>query len=179
MAVGIALLAAAPVTQASVTIGGPFTLTAPDGTIVTDKTYRGKWLLVFFGFTSCPDICPTTLFEVAAALEQLGADAAQVQAIFITVDPERDTPEVMGDYVGSFDSRIVGLTGTPQQVAAVAKEYGAYYAPHRLGPGSGDYVMTHGTYLYVMNPRGEFVRAFKNDTPGRDIADALRRSLRD
>ena len=83
------------------TVGGPFTLTAPDGTPVTDETYRGKWLLVFFDYTSCPDICPTTLYEIAAAIEELGRDAAKLQPIFITVDPERDTREVMVKYTGS------------------------------------------------------------------------------
>ena len=116
-----------------VTVGGPFTLTAPDGTTVTDETYRGKWLLVFFGYTSCPDICPTTLSEIAAALELLGPDAAKLQPIFITVDPERDTPEVMGRYTGAFDPRIVGLTGSPQQIAAVAAQYGAYSERHNTG----------------------------------------------
>ena len=94
-----------------VTIGGSFTLTAPDGTTVTDETYRGKWLLVFFGYTSCPDTCPTTLSSIAAAIEELGPDAAKLQPLFITVDPERDTPEVMGSFTAAFDPRIVGLTG--------------------------------------------------------------------
>ena len=103
------------------TIGGPFTLSTPDGTTVTDQTYRGKWLLVYFGYTFCPNSCPTTLLEVATALEKLGLDAAQVQPLFITVDPQRDTPKVMQQYTQSFDPRIVGLTGTPQQIAAAAQ----------------------------------------------------------
>ena len=95
-----------------VTIGGPFTLSAPDGTTVTDQTYRGKWLLVYFGYTFCPNSCPTMLLEIATALEKLGPDAARVQPLFITVDPQRDTPEVLQQYTQSFDPRIVGLTGS-------------------------------------------------------------------
>ncbi len=171
------LIMSEPATRAAtspVTIGGPFTLSTPDGTTVTDQTYRGKWLLVYFGFTYCPNSCPTTLFEVAAALKRLGPDAAQVQPLFITVDPERDTPNVMQQYTESFDPRIVGLTGTPQQIAAAAQEYGAYYVPHRTGPGANDYVMDHSTYLYVIDPRGKFVRAFDTGTSGDGIADVLR-----
>jgi protein SCO1/2 len=157
-----------------VTIGGPFTLSTPDGATVTDQTYRGKWLLVYFGYTFCPNSCPTTLLEVSAALEKLGLDAAQVQPLFITVDPQRDTPKVMQQYTQSFDPRIVGLTGTQQQIAAAAQEYGAYYVRHPTGPGANDYVMDHSTYLYVMDPLGNFVRAFNTDTSGDRIADVLR-----
>ena len=157
-----------------VTIGGPFTLSRPDGTAVTDQTYRGKWLLVYFGYTSCPNSCPTMLLEVATALKKLGPDAAQVQPLFITVDPQHDTPKVMRQYTQSFDPRIVGLTGTPQQIAAAANEYGAYYVHHRTGPGANDYVMDHSTYLYVIDPGGKFVRAFEAGATGDQIADALR-----
>jgi protein SCO1/2 len=158
----------------AVTIGGPFTLSTPDGATVTDQTYRGKWLLVYFGYTLCPSSCPTTLLEIATALKKLGPDAAKVQALFITVDPQHDTPEVMRQYTQSFDPRILGLTGTPQQIAAAAQEYGAYYVRHTTGPGAEDYVMDHSTYLYVMDPGGKFVRAFETDTSGDRIADALR-----
>jgi protein SCO1 len=157
-----------------VTIGGPFMLSTPDGATVTDQTYRGKWLLVYFGYTSCPNSCPTTLLEVSGALKKLGSDAAQVQPLFITVDPQRDTPAVMREYTQSFDPRILGLTGAPDQIAAAAKEYGAYYVRHRTGPGAGDYVMDHSTYIYVMDPRGKFVRAFESGTSGDRIADVLR-----
>jgi protein SCO1 len=157
-----------------VTIGGPFTLTAPDGTTVTNQTYRGEWLLVYFGYTFCPDSCPTTLNEIASALEKLGADAVKLKPLFITVDPQRDTRQVMEQYTQSFDPRIVGLTGSPQQIDAVTQEYGAYSARHKTGPGPEDYVMDHSTYLYVMDPAGKFVRAFDGDTPGDRIADALR-----
>jgi protein SCO1 len=162
---------------APVTVGGPFTLTAPDATTVTDETYRGKWLLVFFGYTSCPDICPTTLYEIAAAIEELGPDAAKLQPIFITVDPERDTPDVMGEYTGAFHPRIVGLTGSPQQIAAVVREYGAYGARHKTGAGPEDYVVDHSTYIYIMSPQGKFVRGLDFDTPAGRIAETLRKIM--
>jgi protein SCO1 len=169
---------AAPTTTSSVTIGGPFSLTAPDGTTVTDQTYQGKWLLVYFGYTFCPSSCPTTLLEIATALGKLGPDAAKVQPIFITVDPKRDTPDVLAKYTQSFDPRILGLSGTPAQIAAVAHEYGAYYVAHKSGDGANDYTMDHSTYLYVMDPQGKFVQAFDADTPADRIADDLLRLMK-
>lgn len=164
-------------TTSAVTIGGPFALIAPDGTTVTDQTFRGKWLLVYFGYTFCPNTCPMTLNEIATALEKLGTDATKMQPLFITVDPQRDTREVLEQYTRSFDPRIVGLTGSPQQIDAVTQEYGAYAARDKTGPGPEDYVIDHSTYLYVMDPGGKFVRAFDADTSGDRIADALRELL--
>ncbi len=175
-----ALVVTAPPVRAAtptVTIGGPFTLSATNGKAVTDQTYRGKWLLVYFGYTFCPNSCPTMLLEIATALKKLGLDAAKVQPLFITIDPQRDTPEVMRQYTQSFDSRIIGLTGTPQQIAAVAEEYGAYYVRHQTGPSAEDYVMDHSVYLYLMDPGGNYVRAFDSGTSGDRIADALRKLL--
>jgi protein SCO1 len=162
---------------ATPTVGGSFALTAPDGKAVTDQTYRGKWLLVYFGYTSCPNTCPTALLEIAKALETLGLDAAELQPIFITVDPQRDTLEVIAEYTQSFDPRIIGLVGNSQQTAAVAKEYGAYYVRHNTGPGAEDYVIDHSSYLYLMDPSGQFVRAFDTDTPGESVGDALRQLM--
>src|ERR1700751_5688874 len=127
-------------TTSAVTVGGPFTLSTSDGTTVTDQTYRGKWLLVYFGYTFCPNSCPTMLLDIATALKELGPDAAKVQALFITIDPQRDTPQVMQQYTGSFDPRILGLIGTQQQTAAAAQEYGAYYFRHSTGPHTYDSV---------------------------------------
>ena len=160
-----------------VTVGGSFALTAPDGSAVTDQTYRGKWLLVYFGYTSCPNTCPTALLEIAKALGTLGPDAAELQSIFITVDPQRDTLEVIAEYTQSFDPRIIGLVGNPQQTAAVAKEYGAYCVRHNTGPGAEDYVIDHSSYLYLMDTSGQFVRAFDADTPGESVGDALRQLM--
>ncbi len=180
IAIATALVLSQPLIRAAnspVTIGGPFTLTSPDGTPVTELTYRGKWLLVFFGYTSCPDTCPTALLEIAAALTRLGPEADMLQPLFITVDPLRDTAAVMGNYTRSFDSRIVGLTGTPQQIAAVAQDYGVYYAPRKSGPSADDYVMDHSTYLYLMDAEGKFVRGLDADTPGERIAEAVRGAM--
>ena len=129
----VATLSICHSSAAPVTVGGPFTLMASDGTTVTDQTYRGKWLLVVFGYTSCPEVCPTTLYDIATALKLLGRDAAQLQPIFITVDPERDTANVLAEYMGAIDPRIVGLTGSPQQVADAAAQYGAYSERHITG----------------------------------------------
>jgi len=175
-----ALVAGAPSVRAAssaVTIGGPFTLSTTDGRTVTDQTYRGKWLLVYFGYTFCPNSCPTMLLDIATALKELGPDAAKVQPLFVTIDPQRDTAQVMQQYTQSFDPRIIGLIGTPQQLAAVAHEYGAYYVRHDTGPGATDYVMDHSTYLYIMDPAGNFVSAFHGDTPADRIADELRKLL--
>jgi protein SCO1/2 len=162
---------------APVTIGGPFILATTNGRLVTDKTYRGKWLLVYFGYTSCPSTCPATLLEISTALAMLGADAEKLQPLFITVDPQRDTAELLGEYLQSFDPRIVGLAGTPEQIAAAAKEYGVYYTPHRTGPGTKDYVIDHSSYLYLMGPSGTFVRGFESDTSGEYIADTVRQLM--
>jgi protein SCO1/2 len=178
--IAVALSICQPLVRADtapVTVGGPFTLMAPDGTTVTDKTYHGKWLLVFFGYTSCPDICPTTLYEIAAVIEELGPDATKLQPIFITVDPERDTPEVMGKYTGSFHPRIVGLTGSPQQIAEVVREYGAHSAAHKTGAGAEDYAVNHSTYIYIMDRQGKFVRGLDFDTPTGRIVDTLRKIM--
>ena len=157
------------------TIGGPFTLTTADGMTVTDETYRGKWMLVFFGYTSCPDTCPTTLMEIAGALKELGPEAADLQPLFITVDPERDTPKVIGTYTEAFDPRIVGLTGSQAQIAAVAAAYGAYgLAHHHDEAGGANYLMDHSTYIYIMDPEGQFVEGLDSDTPSSEITDALR-----
>jgi protein SCO1 len=180
IAAAITLVLSQPVLRAAnspVMIGGPFTLTSPNGTSVTEKAYLGKWLMVFFGYTSCPNTCPTALLEIAAALEGLGPDADQIQPLFITVDPRRDTPAVMGNYTQSFDPRIIGLTGTPQQIAAVAQEYGVYYAAHKSGSGAENDIIDHSTYLYIMDPEGKFVRGLDADTPGDRIAEAVRGAM--
>jgi protein SCO1 len=156
---------------AGFSVGGPFTLTANDGSTVTDQTYRGKWLLIYFGYTYCPDACPTSLNEISQAMAKLGAKADQIQPLFITIDPERDTPETMANYVRAFDPRIIGLTGTPAQIAQVAKEFQVYYERHKTDDGS--YLMDHTSLVYVMNPRGQFVRLFPGDMSGDRMAQYL------
>lgn len=154
-------------------IGGHFTLTATDGTTVSDRTYRGKILLVYFGYTLCPDVCPTTLGEIADALDKLGPNADRIQPLFITVDPRRDTPRVLADYVKNFGSRIIGLTGTPEQIAAAAKAYRVYYAPYKTPNAPGGYLMDHSATVYVMDPEGRFVASFSPQSSADQMAERL------
>ena len=155
----VAALAAGPTpaNQAVAEIGGPFTLVDQDGRTVTDAQFHGKWLLVYFGYTHCPDACPIALTNIDAALGDIDpARRAKVQALFITVDPERDTPAVMKDYVGAFeDANIVGLTGTLKQVGAAQA---AYRVNARRHDGKdGEYTMSHASTICVMDPDGRFV----------------------
>ena len=154
-------------------VGGPFTLVSGDGHTVTDHDFRGKYLLVYFGYTYCPDVCPTTLNAVAGALDKLGSTADRLQPLFITVDPRRDTPEVMKQYTADFSPRLLGLTGTPAEIAAVAKEYHVYYAEDRTGPGPNDYSMDHSSILYLMGPDGHFIAPIRADSTGAEIATQL------
>jgi protein SCO1/2 len=158
-------------------IGGPFTLVDKAGHAITDRAFRGKAMLVYFGYTTCPDVCPTTLSDVAAALDSLGAKAAAVQPVFITVDPARDTPAVVGAYVANFGDRWVGLTGSDAQIAAVAKEYRVYYAKHATGSGPLDYTMDHSSVLYLMGPDGRFVAPVAADAPPAAMASDIARHL--
>ena len=166
----------------SVPIGGPFSLTDHTGKTVTDKDFEGKYLLVFFGFTYCPDICPTTLSEIARTMDLLGDEAGAVQPLFITVDPERDTPEIMAEYVAAFHPAIIGLTGTLDQTAAVAKAYRLYYekAPAeevQAIADSGNYTVNHQGYTYLMNREGEYLRHFSYGTPPEDMAASIERAI--
>ncbi len=132
-------------------IGGKFVLVDDNGKPFTDAELKGKWHLVFFGYTHCPDICPTALNDLSLALNQLGAKEKQVDIVFISVDPERDTPGVLKSYVESFSGPIVGLTGTPKEVAEAAKDYHVYYAKHPTA--DGGYEMDHSAVIYIMDPR--------------------------
>jgi protein SCO1/2 len=154
-------------------VGGPFTLVSGDGHTVTDRDFRGKYLLVYFGYTYCPDVCPTTLNAVADALDKLGSSADRLQPLFITVDPRRDTPQVIKQYTADFSPRLLGLTGTPAEIAAVAKEYHVYYAEDRTGPGPNDYSMDHSSILYLMGPDGHFIAPIRADSTGAEIATQL------
>jgi len=158
-------------------VGGPFILQNGTGQQVTDRDFRGKYMLVYFGYTFCPDVCPTTLNEVGDAMDKLGAKADRLQPIFISVDPKRDTPEVVKQYAAAFGPRLIGLTGTPEQIAAVAKEYRVYYAERRTGPGSNDYSMDHSSVLYLMGPDGEFVAPIRPDQNGTEMAADIGRLM--
>jgi protein SCO1 len=156
-------------------IGGPFSLTDQNGRTVTDKDLRGHPFLVFFGFTHCPDVCPTSLFEISEVLGRLGPDAQKVSALFVTIDPERDTPAAMKDYLSSFNPRVVGLTGDPAAIAAVAKEYRVYVKKVPLD--NGDYTMDHTALVYLMDKDGRFVTPFNLKRTPEDAAADLRRYL--
>jgi protein SCO1/2 len=162
------------VSTTSTPAGGPFSLVDGTGATITDQSFRGRWELVFFGYTYCPDLCPTTLSTIADALNELGPLATQIQPIFITVDPKRDTPKVIGDYVRNFDPRIVGLTGSAEAIAAVAAEYKVYYAVHKTGDGPDDYLMDHSGFVYLMNPEGRFARVLAGDISDKAMADKMR-----
>jgi protein SCO1/2 len=168
--------APAPVQNAAA-IGGPFTLQNGDGQPVTDQTFRGKVMLVYFGYTFCPDVCPTTLNDVAEAIDKLGPKAASVQPLFITVDPARDTVPVVKQYAAAFSPRLIGLTGTADQIAAVAHAYRVYYKVHVNGPAPGDYTMDHSSILYVMGPDGHFIGIIRADEGADAIATDLEKFL--
>ena len=134
-------------------------------------------MLVYFGYTFCPDVCPTTLNEVSDALDRLGGKADRLQAIFITVDPKRDTPAAVKQYVAAFTPRLIGLTGSDEQIAKVAQEYRVYYAEHRTGSGPNDYTMDHSSVLYLMGPDGKFIAPIRADVDGAKMAADLDRLM--
>jgi protein SCO1/2 len=156
-------------------IGGPFRLTDQNGKTVTEADLKGKWSLVYFGYTHCPDACPTALNDIAVALEQLGEKRDTVRPIFITVDPERDTSAVLKDYVTAFDAPILALTGTPDEVAKAAKGYRVYYAKHPEA--GGDYSMDHSSVIYVMDPQGRFSASFTHESTPEQISERLKKLL--
>ena len=155
-------------------IGGPFTLTDQTGKRVTEADYAGKYMLIYFGFTFCPDVCPTELQVMTGALAALGPDADKVQPMLITIDPERDTAPVLAQYVAQFDPRLKGLTGTPEEIAAVAKEYRVYYEKVKDEDGSGDYTMDHSSVVYLMGPDGGFLAFFPPATAPEKMAEKIK-----
>ena len=163
--------------QGEAPIHSEFTLVDHTGRHVTQADFAGRWQLVFFGFTSCPDICPTALATVSAALEELGDAAASVQPLFITVDPERDRPQVLADYVAAFDPRIVGLTGSPEQVAQAAKAFRIYFAKVEQPEMPGGYTMDHSGFLYLMDPQGRFATHFAHGEQPEKMAERIRAYL--
>ena len=157
-------------------IGGPFTLTAHTGARVTDADFRGRILVVYFGFTYCPDVCPTTLTTISDAVKLLGTDAGRVQPLFITVDPKRDTPEQLALYVPFFDQRMIGLTGSDANIAAVAKAYRVYCAQVASASGQADdYLMDHTSIIYLIGPDGRYVSHFNG---ARAEPEAIARAIR-
>lgn len=156
-------------------IGGPFTLLGPDGRTVTERDFLGAPHLVFFGFTHCPDVCPTKLFEMSEVFRAMGEKGRDIKALFITVDPERDPPEVMKSYAASFDSRILGLTGDRPAIDKVVRDFRAY--ARKVPLKDGEYTMEHTALVYLMGKDGRFIGAFNLERPPADAAQDLLRRL--
>jgi protein SCO1/2 len=167
--------APSPIGQAVAAVGGPFALEDQNGKPFTDQNMKGRPFLVFFGFTHCPDICPTTLFDISQVLNKLGPDAARTGALFFTVDPDRDTPAVMKDYLSNFDPHLIGLTGDEAAVNAAIKAYRVYAKKVPLE--NGDYTMDHTAVVYLMDKDGHFVAPFNLKRTPEAAADDLRRYL--
>jgi protein SCO1/2 len=164
----------APIAMPSA-VGGPFSLTDHNGKPITDQDMKGKPFLVFFGFTHCPDVCPTTLFEVSEIFRALGPEGKDARALFITVDPERDKPALLKDYLSSFDPRIIGVTGDEASIAAVEKAYRVY--AKKVPTDGGGYTMDHTAVVYLMNKDGRFVTPFNMKRRPEEAAADLKRYL--
>lgn len=160
-----------------VALGGPFTLVDHTGRTVTERDFAGRPLLVYFGFTYCPDVCPTELGTIAAALDAMGTAGERVTPVFVSIDPERDTPAAMADYVARFHPRMVGLTGSAEQVAQAARAYRVYYAKVRPRDLS-DYLMDHSSFIYLVGPDGRVRSLFRPETTPEAIAAAVTAQLR-
>lgn len=163
--------------------GGPFTLVDHTGRTVTDKDFRGSFLLVFFGYTHCPDVCPVTLSMISATLKALDKDARYVRPLFITVDPEQDTPGVLASYVRAFHPAIIGLTGTPQQIRSVTKAYKAHYerVPWKIAgkvSNPSRYRVDHTAFIYLMGPNGNFLEVFGFKTSPDKMAEKIREAMK-
>ena len=161
---------------AGVSIGGPFTLTDQNGVVRHDSDFRGKLMLVYFGYTFCPDACPAALSTMSAAMDKLGAGAASVQPIFITVDPARDTVQQMKLYAANFTPRLIALTGTPAEIAVAAKAYRVYFQKVK-GQGEDDYSMDHSSFVYLMGRDGKYLAHFGPDIGADAMAAAIKKYL--
>lgn len=160
-----------------VALGGPFTLVDHTGRTVTERDFAGRVMLVYFGFTYCPDVCPTELGTIAAALDAMGPAAERVTPVFVSIDPERDTPAAMADYVSRFHPRMVGLTGSAEQVAQAARAYRVYYA--KVTPrDSTEYLMDHSSFIYLVGPDGRVRSLFRPETAPEAIAATVTAQLR-
>ena len=167
---------AAGVSRPLVRIGGPFSLVDTDGKPVTEKTLLGKPTAIFFGFTYCPEVCPTTMTDMTAWLRALGPDADKLNVVFVSVDPERDTPEQLKQYLSNFDPRIRGFTGTPEAVAKTAKAYRVYY--QKVPQDGGGYTIDHSSAIYLFDAQGTFVEPIGYQTPADRAVDQLRRLIK-
>ncbi len=160
-----------------VSLGGPFSLVDHTGRAVTERDFAGRALLVYFGFTYCPDVCPTELGTIAAAIDAMGPAGERVTPVLVTIDPERDTPAALADYVARFHPRMVGLTGSAEQIAQAARAYRVYYAKVRPRD-SSDYLMDHSSFIYFVGPDGRVRSLFRPETSPEAIAAAVTAQLR-
>jgi cytochrome oxidase Cu insertion factor (SCO1/SenC/PrrC family) len=158
-------------------IGGPFQLIDQSGKVRSDRDFRGQLMLVYFGFTTCPDICPTDLQAISLAMDRLGTDADDVQPLFITVDPERDTREHLADYVAMFHPRLLGLTGSAEAVQNAADAYRVYYQRVDFDKGDGYYTVDHSAFIYLMDRDGKYLGFFPPGTPAEKIVEMIRPHL--
>jgi protein SCO1/2 len=156
-------------------IGGPFLLVDQTGTPRTDKDFRGKLLLIYFGYSYCPDVCPTDLQQIGLAVDQLGAAGGAVQPLFITLDPERDTATHLAEYVPLFHPRLIGLTGSAEQIRHVALAYKVYYA--KYPPDSPDYVIDHSSFVYLVDEAGRYIGFFPPGTTADRMIEIIRTHL--
>jgi len=157
----------------NVPVGGAFDLVDHKGRSVTQADFEGRYLVVYFGFTFCPDICPTELHAISTALDMLGKDADKIQPLFITVDPDRDDAEAMAGYISNFHPAFTGLTGTPEQIRRAAEAYRVYYAKAPLSEAPGDYTMNHTSFIYVMDCEGRYIRHISVGTKPEEMAEIL------
>ncbi len=157
-------------------LGGPFKLTSDAGKTVTEKAFAGKYALVYFGYSFCPDVCPTGLQNIASGLDKLGDDAKKVVPIFVSVDPDRDTPDQLAQYVDLFHPEMVGLTGSADEIKKVAKKFRVYYALHK-DKDPDNYPVDHSSFTYLMGPDWKLVAVFRHDATPTNIADALKKIL--
>ncbi|MDU9006473.1 SCO family protein [Sedimentitalea todarodis] len=151
-----------------------FELTDHNGMVQTDEYLAGRWMLVFFGFANCPDVCPTTLAEVAAVMDGLGSDATQVQPLFFSIDPERDTPQALAEFIPYFDANIIGLTGTADQIERTSKTFRIYYEKIEEAASPDGYTMGHSSQLFLFDPQGGYVGAWTYGTPAEEILADLK-----
>ncbi len=158
-------------------VGGPFRMTDQNGKPVTEKDLLGKHALMFFGYTYCPDVCPTELQVITAALQQMGAKADAIRPVLVSIDPARDTPKALKDYLSNFDPRFVGLTGTDAQIAAMAKAYRVYYAKVENQKDPQSYLMDHSSILYLMGPDGRFLKHFPYTTDASSLAKDIESAM--
>lgn len=159
-------------------VGGAFELVAHTGQTVTNADFSGKYMLMFFGFTFCPDVCPTELQVMTSALEELGPLADKIQPIFVTIDPERDTPDAMAQYVAHFHPSLMGLTGTSEQISQVAKAYRVYYKRVEDPSSAAEYTMDHSAVVYLMGPDGAFLKHYGGATSPEDMAKSLKKYVK-